>query len=83
MSHEAIFLRRGSKHPKFGPIVELNMCIQEIKSDLVRAQNLGQNLETAKWHPLSIGHAQKIIGRGPGHEQKMDVKMMTSSKPVS
>ena len=56
-----IFLWRGQKWPKFGPNVELNLGIKEIKSDLVRAQNLGQNLKTAQIQLHITGHAQKNI----------------------
>ena len=43
---------------------------------------MGKKFETTQRQPLSIGHAQKSVGEKSGHEQKRDMKMVTSSKPV-
>ena len=58
------------------------MDIQKIKSDLVRVQNLGQNIETTQKHSTLIGHAKESFEGKSGHEQKRDMEMVTSSKPV-
>ena len=58
------------------------MDIQKIKSDLGRVPNLGQNIETTQNQSPFTGHAQESIGGKSGHEQKRDMEMVTSSKPV-